>query len=127
VFRRPVGLNKPSSDRRRIEPTLKIVSELSGSAGRMAVIAAKESTLIWRGPEEIDRSARINALRMRLRPHALQLRAVHGTLRGEPNVPYSQSLRKNAPDVWRVQAAGDITALPLLGGLHHQYVWASAV
>ena len=32
------------------------------------------------------------------------------------------SLEKNAPVPRRVQRDGQITALPLLGGLHHQYV-----
>ena len=32
------------------------------------------------------------------------------------------SLHKDAPDVRQRQAIGDILALPLLGGLHHQYV-----
>jgi hypothetical protein len=33
------------------------------------------------------------------------------------------SLEKNAPAPRTVQGIGQITALPLLGGLHHQYVW----
>ena len=32
------------------------------------------------------------------------------------------SLRKDAPEFRRVQSVGSIVALPLLGGLHHQYV-----
>jgi hypothetical protein len=31
------------------------------------------------------------------------------------------SLEKNAPDFWRPQKLGPIAALPILGGLHHQY------
>jgi transposase InsO family protein len=32
------------------------------------------------------------------------------------------SLRKNAPDFRRPQRFGRIAAIPILGGLHHQYV-----
>ena len=32
------------------------------------------------------------------------------------------SLDKHAPDFWRVQPVGSVLALPVLGGLHHQYV-----
>jgi transposase InsO family protein len=32
------------------------------------------------------------------------------------------SLHKDAPDFRRAQAVGDIMVLPVLGGLHHQYV-----
>ncbi len=31
-------------------------------------------------------------------------------------------LHKNAPDVRRPQSCGTIAAIPILGGLHHQYV-----
>ena len=32
------------------------------------------------------------------------------------------SLNKDSPDFRRVQPVGSIAALPVLGGLHHQYV-----
>jgi hypothetical protein len=32
------------------------------------------------------------------------------------------SLDKNAPDIQRPHKRGAITAVPILGGLHHQYV-----
>jgi len=32
------------------------------------------------------------------------------------------SLDKDAPDFRRVQPVGSVVALPLLGGLHHQYL-----
>ena len=32
------------------------------------------------------------------------------------------SLKKNAPDIRRPQRRGAIAAIPILGGLHHQYV-----
>lgn len=34
------------------------------------------------------------------------------------------SLEKNAPDFRRARPVGDIAAIPILGGLHHQYVRA---
>jgi hypothetical protein len=33
------------------------------------------------------------------------------------------SLEDDAPDFRRPLPAGDIAAIPILGGLHHQYVW----
>jgi len=32
------------------------------------------------------------------------------------------SLKKNAPDIRRPHKRGPIAAVPILGGLHHQYV-----
>jgi len=70
----------------------------------------------------------IGSIRRESRDHFIVFGKVHlrGVLKAYASY-YNQvrthlSLDKNAPDFRRAQPVGSIAALPVLGGLHHQYV-----